>query len=293
MQIKTCPVTVKTAEAGTDEGVFEAIVATYDVDTVGDQIFPGAFKDTLAEWATSGHPIPVVWSHKSDDPDYHIGYVEQAEERPEGLWVRGRLDLDEAKSRKVFKLLKGRRVSQMSFAYDEVDARPAGEKAAAGARKELHRLKVYEVGPCLIGCNQATSVVGVKAQPDVTVTVTGGSETVDARLDAALDLFETELKSAEVETKAAPPGFTPKPIVARIRKLVAAAQALLDAVEPKSDSNAEKATPPVPAETSASHVADQAPPETKAVAPVPDGTASARLRTEFDLLQAELDLHSI
>lgn len=298
MQTKTCPATIKAAgvQDGTEEGVFEAIVATYDVDSVGDQIIPGAFAETLAHWKASEHPIPVIWSHKSDDPDYHIGYVLEAEERPgQGLWVKGRIDIDDprSKSAQVYRLLKGRRVRNLSFSYDELDARPAGEKSAPGARKELHRLKVYEVGPCLIGANQATSVIDVKSDPAVTVNVTSAEPVVDARLTAALDAFETELKSAEVDTKAAPPGFTPKPIVARIRKLVAAAQALLDAVEPKSDSNAEKATPIPPADSPDSQVAPEAAPESKAAEPAPDGTASARLLAEVDLFQVDLDLHSI
>jgi HK97 family phage prohead protease len=299
MQTKTCPATIKAAGAqdGTEEGVFEAVVATYDVDSVGDQIIPGAFAETLAHWKASEHPIPVIWSHKSDDPDYHIGYVLDAEERPGvGLWVKGRIDIDDSRSKsaQVYRLLKGRRVRNLSFSYDELDARPASEKSAPGARKELHRLKVYEVGPCLIGANQATSVIDVKSDPaTVTVNVGGeGSGNADSRLTAALDAFETELKSAEVETKAAPPGFTPKPIVARIRKLVAAAQALLDAVEP-SDSNAEKATPASPAGAPASQVAEQAAPETKSAEPAPAGTASARLRTDLALMELDVASYTI
>src|SRR5690606_29066225 len=208
MQVKMCPATIKAAgtHEGTEEGVFEAIVATYDVDSVGDRIIPGAFAKTLAEWKASGDPIPVVWSHKSDDPDYHIGEVLEAEERPEGLWVKARIDLDDpaAKSAKVYRLLKGRRIRQFSFAYDVLAARPVEksadgarqelhelkgrrirpfsfaydalgarpvEKSADGARQELHELKVYEVGPCMIGANQATQLLGVKHEQGVTVNV--------------------------------------------------------------------------------------------------------------------------
>lgn len=298
---KSCPVTVKAAGVpdGLEEGVVEAIVATYDVDSIGDQIMPGAFADTLAEWKSSGAPIPFVWNHQSDNPEAHLGVIEHAEERPgQGLYVKARLDMDEPSARRVYKLLKGRRVQQYSFAYMELDARPPGEKAAPGARKELHRLGLLEAGPTPLGCNTRTSTLDVKSHPDVTVTVTGGSEAgapVDARITAALDAFETELKSAEAETKAAPPGFTPKPIVARIRKLVAAAQALLDAVEPdgkNNPSNAEKATPTPPADPSDSQVAPEAAPETKSVEPAPAGTASARLRTDLALLLAEADTYT-
>lgn len=301
MQTKTCAVTVKAAgpEDGLEEGVVEAIVATYDVDSVGDQIIPGAFADTLAEWKASGDPLPFLWSHQSNDPNAHIGVVEQAEERPGvGLWVKARIDMDEPGPRRIYKLLKGRRVRQYSFAYDETDARPPGEKALSGARKELHKLKVYEVGPTPVGCNQNTATLDVKSdQPAVTVNIdTADAVKALARLDKTLDQLDAEYADADVEVKAAPPGFTPKPIVARIRKLAAAAQALLDAVEPDSkndQSNAEKATPAQPADTPDTQVAPEAAAESKGAEPARPGTASERLRTDLGFLEVELDSYTI
>lgn len=164
MRIKTCPVRIKAAgtNEGTDEGVFEAIVATYDLDSVGDKIVPGAFSETLDTWKSSGNPIPVLWSHKSDDPDYHIGEVLEAEEREEGLWVKARIDLDQPKAAQVYRLLKGRRVTQFSFAYDVQDGAYVEEKDV-DPYYELRKLKLYEVGPTLIGANQATDLLDVKA----------------------------------------------------------------------------------------------------------------------------------
>ncbi|NEL52312.1 HK97 family phage prohead protease, partial [Escherichia coli] len=50
MKVKSIPAQIKAAGAqdGTDDGVFEAVVATYDLDTYRDKIIPGAFADTLA-----------------------------------------------------------------------------------------------------------------------------------------------------------------------------------------------------------------------------------------------------
>ncbi|MGW4641813.1 HK97 family phage prohead protease [Sphaerisporangium sp. NPDC004334] len=164
MRIKTCPVHIKAAgtHEGTDEGVFEAIVATYDLDSVGDKIIPGAFAGTLADWKAAGNPIPVLWSHMSHDPDYHIGEVLEAEERGEGLWVKARLDLDAPKAAQVYRLLKGRRVTQFSFAYDVEDGAYVEEKDA-DPYYELRKLKLYEVGPTLVGANQNTDLLDVKA----------------------------------------------------------------------------------------------------------------------------------
>lgn len=168
MKVKTCPASIKAAgtQDGTEDGVFEAIVATYSEDMVGDRIVPGAFKDTLDAWNESGDPIPVLWSHMSHDPEYHIGYVEEAEERDNGLWVRGRLDIEEPKARQVYKLLKGRRVRQFSFAYDVQDGgwvESKDDDADGEGYFELRKIKLFEVGPTLIGANQDTELLDVKS----------------------------------------------------------------------------------------------------------------------------------
>src|SRR5207302_945450 len=121
--IKTCAAQIKAAgvHEGTDDGVFTALVATYDLDSVGDKIVPGAFKDTLDEWSTSGNPIPVYWSHRMDDPTMNIGEVLDATETDQGLEVKAQLDLDNPTAVQVYKLLKVRRVTQFSFAYDVED----------------------------------------------------------------------------------------------------------------------------------------------------------------------------
>lgn len=163
MLTKSCPVQIKAvADDTTDDGTFEAIVSVFgNVDTYGDRVMQGAFTDTLAEWEAKDAPIPVLWSHMSQDPDYHIGYVEAAEERPEGLWVRARLDTDAPKAAQVYRLLKGKRVTQFSFAYDVIE-----EKAGPDGTNELLKLWVHEVGPTPLGANPLTELVGAKSSPE-------------------------------------------------------------------------------------------------------------------------------
>jgi uncharacterized protein len=166
VKIKSFPGRVKAAgeEDGMDAGVFEALVSVFgNRDSYGDIVMKGAFADTLAEWKASGDPIPVIWSHLSHDPDYHIGKVLDAEERDEGLWVKGQIDLDEdtPKARRVYKLLKGRRVKQFSFAYDVIDG--AWVKADGVDSYELRKMKLHEVGPTLLGVNQETQLLGIKS----------------------------------------------------------------------------------------------------------------------------------
>lgn len=163
---KSCAVKIKAAgpDDGLQPGQFRALVAVFgNIDSVGDVIIPGAFTDTLAEWKASGNPIPVLWAHDWANPDSHIGVVDDAEQTDDGLEVLATvLDMDtNARAAQVYKLLKGRRVTQFSFAYDIVDGgfeTTDGQDAYA-----LRKLTLIEVGPCLLGANQSTDLLDVKA----------------------------------------------------------------------------------------------------------------------------------
>jgi HK97 family phage prohead protease len=166
MFTKACDVRVKAVgvEDNLDDGVFEAIVSVFgNVDSYGDRVVKGAFADTLAEWEASGDPIPVYWSHRMDDPDFNIGHVLEAKETDEGLWVKAQIDLEGPKAQQVYRLLKGRRVTQFSFAYD-IEAYTIVKSADdADSVWELTKLKLYEVGPTPIGANQETELLSVKS----------------------------------------------------------------------------------------------------------------------------------
>lgn len=184
MLTKSVPVThVKAGEAdGLAEGQFEALVSVVgNKDAYGDVVMPGAFSDTLAEWKSSGNPIPVIWSHGYGDLGNHIGYLMDAQEKTiegkTGLWVKGQLDVgpdpEDAMGRKASKLLRGKRVTQFSFSYDVLDG--AAEKSEElGDYYALRKMKLYEVGPTLIGANQETELLNAKAIQALAVEVKAG-----------------------------------------------------------------------------------------------------------------------
>ncbi|NJQ04284.1 HK97 family phage prohead protease [Streptomyces lonarensis] len=286
MRIKSCPVQVKAAGAheGTEDGVFEAIVAAYNTDSVGDRITPGAFAETLAEWKGRGNPIPVLWSHMSHDPDYHIGEVLEAEERPEGLWVRARIDLDAPKAAQVYRLLKGRRVTQFSFAYDVSEGSWVDQKDGE-SYYELRRLKLYEVGPTLIGANQATELLDVKSGDRSLRLALEGAAPAEAAairtaVEAALGAKAGRALSAKNET-------TLKSARDALRKAADDIDNVLSVVsgdEEETEDEDEKS-------------ATGAPPSTPSAQPAPKGAepagphpASRRLRTDLALLDAEVSL---
>jgi uncharacterized protein len=189
VNLKTRPATIKAtgADAGSElaDGQFRALVAVFgNVDSVGDRIVPGAFTESLKVWEDSGNPIPVIWSHDWMDPFSHIGSVVKAEETEDGLEVVGQLDLeDNPVAKQVYRLMKGRRVQQFSFAYDVKASQAVTEPVEADGNAEddesddekaaeddvptrdvleLHTLELFEVGPCLIGVNRETDLRDVK-----------------------------------------------------------------------------------------------------------------------------------
>jgi HK97 family phage prohead protease len=143
------------------KGVFEAIVAVFNnVDRGGDKILPGAFKDTLAEWEAKGRPIPVIFSHEWANLDAHIGQVLEAKEVEQGLYIKGQLEMDEPFAQRVYKKMQKGTLAEFSFAYDVVDM--AQVKEGDKWINELRKLELLEVGPCLVGMNPDTQLLGVK-----------------------------------------------------------------------------------------------------------------------------------
>lgn len=174
MKTKTVPATYM---QGHDDDVagFEAIVSVFNnVDYGRDVVRPGAFMDTIKAWQDSGDPIPVLWSHRMDDPNYNIGAVVDIAEIQAGdhripdhaspwvkahggLWVKAELDSDGAAGQ-VRKLLLKRRVTQFSFSYDVIE-----EKQNSNGENELLKLWLHEVGPTPLGMNPLTVLAGAKA----------------------------------------------------------------------------------------------------------------------------------
>lgn len=167
MLTKSATIEVKAGpDDGLKEGQFTAYASVFgNKDSYGDVVMPGAFAKTLAEWLKSGDMIPLLFGHNMSDPDYNIGGVFKAEEDSVGLKIWAELDLENPKSAQSYRLLKGRRIRQMSFAYDEIDSGPAvhdGEHVW-----ELRELKLYEVSIVTVGANQETEILAVKQVPAV------------------------------------------------------------------------------------------------------------------------------
>lgn len=200
-------VDVKAATVTEDQsgGTIEAYAAVFDnVDSYGDIIRKGAFAETLQEWEASGNQIPLLYGHDFADPFANIGVVTSAVEDDHGLKIEAQLDLDNEKAAQVYRLLKERRLSQMSFAFRVLDAAEAeidGEFVY-----ELTRLKLYEVSVVPIGANEQTEILAVKSAAELISTAVKQAEglapTERAALSRACQSAAEELKSSSADDDA-------------------------------------------------------------------------------------------
>lgn len=163
-------------EGAVESGQVEALVSVFgNVDSYGDVVMPGAFRDSLAEWDAKGLPIPFVWSHRWDDPHSIIGAIDEAVETTEGLVVKATLDLDNPLAAQVYRLLKAGTIAQFSFGFDVRDGGWGTRRDADGTERDVYELRsldLIEAGPCLRGVNRATEVIAVKGEPPTRTTTT-------------------------------------------------------------------------------------------------------------------------
>ncbi|RDI13457.1 hypothetical protein DEU38_13432 [Rhodococcus sp. AG1013] len=168
MNIKDFRVRVKAAESdGLGEGEFIGYASVFgNVDSYGEVVAKGAFANSLKAWSESGGVLPILWGHNMSDPDYNVGGVLSAEEDDRGLKIHGRLDLDSPKGAQVYRLLKGGRVGQMSFAFDVVESHNVKAGDDMPDHVSLDEIKLYEVSVVPIGANQETEILAVKSATD-------------------------------------------------------------------------------------------------------------------------------
>lgn len=171
MRIKSIKVDARRTKAGPEDGLNEGEFIVYpstfirEPDSYGDIVAPGAFLADIEKRKTDGRVLPGLFGHRMDDPDFYIAHAIEEAEDEIGWRVKGAFDLDDPKAAKVYRLVKGKRLNELSFAYDVL---AEGQVELEDGRKanELRELEVFEFSFVPIGANRDTSVVAVKAGAD-------------------------------------------------------------------------------------------------------------------------------
>jgi HK97 family phage prohead protease len=302
--VRTMEVTAKVKAAGVADGLAEgqfiALVSAFNnEDSTGDVVRPGAFTQTLQDWAAKGDDIPVIWAHQWSDPFAHIGRVIKAVETLQGLEVTGQIDDLGMNSTadQVYRLLKGRRVTQFSFAYDIGEGGwITDDQHPWGGYYELRRLDLHEVGPCLIGVNRETELLAAKA-----ATLAAGAKAGRVLSQKNYDVLTAAYESIGEVLAAA----TPEPDKARGpagpkkndtpeetgQPGSAAASGDTPPAQPSEPAPAQDAPEGAKKETTSSTEEETTPsPREASDDAAQAGAASARLRTDLELLELEASL---
>jgi HK97 family phage prohead protease len=147
-------------KAGPDDGLKDYQFVVYpstftrQPDAYGDVVAPGAFERGIEERKASGNVLPGLFGHRMDDPDFWVAWAIEESEDDHGWRVFGEFDGADAKAQKVYRLVKGRRLRELSFAYDTL---AEGEVELEGGEK-ANELR-----------NRDTSVVAVKTAVEALV----------------------------------------------------------------------------------------------------------------------------
>lgn len=145
-------------ETGTFRGYANAFGT---VDSYGDIVQPGAFKQTLSKWRGKGRPIPLLWQHDETRP---IGVIESASEDGHGLAVEGRLLMDIPTAREARELIAANVLGGMSIGYSTIKSRkPRADEEKAGATRILEELRLWEVSLVTFPANEDATVDQVKS----------------------------------------------------------------------------------------------------------------------------------
>lgn len=163
---------VEYKDTGDGSGEFEGRASTFnEVDSYGDTVAAGAYKETIPEFLKRGF---ISWHHEWDNP---IAMVVAAEERSDGLWIKGQFHSDpeaqKYRTRVRERMAKGM-FTGLSIGYEAIDWEMKEEV------RVLKRIKLYEV-----------SIVSVPAEANSGLSsIKGHGLTLDAHGQQTLETID-------------------------------------------------------------------------------------------------------
>lgn len=134
----------------TPEGVFEGMLSPYgNLDETGDVVEPGAYKKTLKD---NNNEVVCLWQHDAKNP---IGKL-TLEDRADGLWCKGQLEMALPKAREAYICIKGQLVKGLSIGFQSIQ-----DSIKDGVR-HLKEIKLYEGSLVTFPANLGALIASVK-----------------------------------------------------------------------------------------------------------------------------------
>lgn len=128
------------AKAVSDAGTIEGYASVFGVvDSYGEVVEPGAFVDSLVSSKRQGRTIKMLYQHDTHQP---IGVWDDLAEDSKGLWVKGRLLIEQSpKAAEVHGLLKAGALDGLSIGYRTIASEPKPGKPGVISLKKLDLLE--------------------------------------------------------------------------------------------------------------------------------------------------------
>jgi HK97 family phage prohead protease len=134
-----------------EAGVFTGYASIFgNVDQHGDVVVPGAFRKSLSE---RGNVVPLLWQHDTTEP---VGVLELVEDSKGLRVVRGEINLETARGREAYALLRQGAIKGLSIGYQVV------QDGWQGKVRQLKELKLLEVSLVTFPANELAGVTAIK-----------------------------------------------------------------------------------------------------------------------------------
>lgn len=150
------PIDIKSVGA---TGTIEGHISIFgNVDSYGEIVEEGAFKESLSKSEKSGRKVKLLWQH---DPHQPIGVWDELAEDKKGLWGKGRLLIDQSpKAKEAHGLLMEGALDGLSIGYRTLKSEP---KAGREGILSLTKLDLLEGSIVTFAANDRARVEVVKS----------------------------------------------------------------------------------------------------------------------------------
>ena len=148
-------------KAVSDDGIFSGYASVFDnVDSYGDIVRKGAFVESIGEWESKGKMPPILWNHDPSDP---IGIYTKMQEDDKGLYVEGKLLIDDVpRAKQTHALMKAGVIDGLSIGYRVKEYLYNVDEEVT----DLIKLSLREVSIVTFPANPETRIEAVKSRLD-------------------------------------------------------------------------------------------------------------------------------
>lgn len=147
------------------QGIVTGYASVFNgVDSYGDSILKGAFRESLAQHKANGTAPVMLWAHQAESP---VGRWTEMAEDARGLQVSGQINLKTAAGRDAFEHLRAGDISGLSIGYRV----PKGGSEYREGVNVLKQIDLAEVSLVAVPADPAARISAVKSQAVKPATV--------------------------------------------------------------------------------------------------------------------------